>query len=228
MPLSLPPRSTGQSVSKPFPWKRTAILKCARSDLMCVPCAPLDKSGNLLLCAARALVQGQTSVKRKELMTTNRKAIWAGLILCVVVATSCSGKKGERGPSPGPASKAAPHGQQDKRPFPVYIYTPDPSRPGECYADLAAVTIWAGHQQHVTWFSDDQKTKYTVNFTAGNPFPGHPKPFLVPGDSHGIDSGVPTNQPTGPTGNGYYPYEIQNEVGTQCKKADDPGVYVKP
>jgi hypothetical protein len=189
-----------------------------------VPCFAfsLTESGNLLLCAARARSRDTLQKKGKNFMTTNRKAIWAGLILCIFAGGSCS-NKGSSGPSPGPGptSKGAPHGQQRGRPFPVYIYTPDPSRPGECYADLAVVTLWAGYQQHITWFSDDQKTKYTVNFTAGNPFPTHPKPFDVPGDDKGIDSGIPA-------GNGYYPYEIQNEAKTTCKKAEDPGVIVRP
>ena len=107
--------------------------------------------------------------------------------------------------------------------FGVYIYT-DPANHRDCYADTNAVTIWKSKNQTVQWISDDGNA-YLVDFTLGqrgSPFAQ--KTFAV------RKNGATPSGPANPESSDYYDYAIRAGTAPDspvCKKAADPGVYVK-
>ena len=111
--------------------------------------------------------------------------------------------------------------------FSVHLYT-DPANPNQCFADLSAVTLWKNKHHKVQWISDDGKD-YLVDFSQPQAHYGSPfadSTFPVPADKAKDSGNLSASSQSGK----YYDYAIH--AGTDinapvCKKADDPGLYVK-
>jgi hypothetical protein len=147
-------------------------------------------------------------------MTFTQRTVLAGLALPLILLSACREAK-LVGPPPGHL-----YGQEQGRKFGVYIYTDS----GQCYADSNAVTIWKSKNQTVQWISDDGKS-YLVDFTLGqrgSPF--GQTTFAVQ------TNGVTPSGHANPQSSDYYDYGIRAGTAPDspiCKKASDPGVYVK-
>ena len=141
----------------------------------------------------------------------------AGLIVALVLVSGCGPKA--LYPPPGPGHH---HGQQEGRPFRVYIYADVPPQPNQCFVDLSQATLWKSKHQTVTWVSDDN-AEYKVAFVGGSPF--STDTFKVPAGGEVSSRDLTLASPV----NTYYAYEIKGANDIVCKKSNDPdpGVYVK-
>ena len=149
-------------------------------------------------------------------MTHKKKALLASLILAVVSLPACTHKV---------ATQRL--GLRENRVFRVHLYT-DPANSKQCAADLSAVTLWKNKHHTVLWVSDDGND-YVVDFTQPEAHNGSPfadTTFKGPANGVKPSGDLSANSQSGQ----YYDYAIH--AGTDinapvCKKADDPGLYVK-
>ena len=153
-------------------------------------------------------------------MTLKQKTLLGILALAILSLPACT--RGTAPPGPGQGV-----GQQDNRVFYISLYT-DPANPKQCFADLSVVTLWKIKHHKVQWISDDGKD-YFVDFTQPEAHHGSPfadTTFKVPANGVKDSGDLSQSSVSGP----YYDYAIH--LGTDinapvCKKADDPGLYVK-
>ena len=159
-------------------------------------------------------------------MTLKQKTLLGILALAVVSLPACTRKPAPPGPTPnvapGPGQR---YGKQNPREFPIYIYS-DPAYPGQCFVDWPQATLWKDNNQTVKWVSDDGNA-YLVDFNLGhNGSPFAQATFAVP-----VNGVQPSGALSASSQKGQY-YDYVIHPGTDinaavCKKADDPGLYVK-
>ena len=160
-------------------------------------------------------------------MTLKKKTLLAILALAVISLPACTQKPAPPGPvpnvAPGPGQR---FGKQDRREFPIYIYSDPVASPAQCFVDWPQATLWKDNNQAVKWVSDDGNA-YLVDFNLGkNGSPFAQATFQV--SANGV-------QPSGPLSASsqkgqYYDYGIRAGTDAKapiCKPASDPGLYVK-